>query len=183
VRGTKVDPVKGEHLLYLFLTSEPNGVVGPGYPKAMPVILTTPEKYETWLTAPTEVALKLQRPLPDDILEIVAEGAKANQPAASPIPCLGRLMSRGAVYHGAGISVIEPQDLPLPYPQTRQLLSPLREVLRSLFECDDTHLKSTDFSQRVCQVTGRQPHGNNRGDQGANLDGFALVMRPMQSLF
>jgi putative SOS response-associated peptidase YedK len=30
----------------------------------MPVILKTPEEIETWLTAPTEQALKLQRPLP-----------------------------------------------------------------------------------------------------------------------
>ena len=74
VRGTKADPVEGEHLLYSFLTSEPNGVVGPIHPKAMPVILTTPEEYETWLMAPAEEALKLQRPLPDDMLEIVAEG-------------------------------------------------------------------------------------------------------------
>jgi putative SOS response-associated peptidase YedK len=46
----------------------------------MPVILTTPEEYETWLTAPMEAALKLQRPLSDHLLEIVAEGAKSDQP-------------------------------------------------------------------------------------------------------
>jgi putative SOS response-associated peptidase YedK len=46
----------------------------------IPVILTTPEEYETWLTAPTEVALKLQRPLSDHLLEIVAEGARSDQP-------------------------------------------------------------------------------------------------------
>jgi putative SOS response-associated peptidase YedK len=83
VRGTKADPVEGEHLLYSFLTSEPNGIVGPIHPKAMPVILTTPEEYETWLTAPTEKALKLQRPLPDDMLEIVAEGQRSDQPEAA----------------------------------------------------------------------------------------------------
>jgi putative SOS response-associated peptidase YedK len=44
------------------------------------VILTTPEEYETWLTAPAGVALKLQRPLPDEMLEIVAEGAKSDPP-------------------------------------------------------------------------------------------------------
>jgi hypothetical protein len=31
------------------------------------------------LTAPAEVALKLQRPLPDDMLQIVAEGARSDQ--------------------------------------------------------------------------------------------------------
>jgi putative SOS response-associated peptidase YedK len=80
VRGTKAEPAEGEHLLYSFLTSEPNGGVGPIHPKAIPVILTTPEEYETWLTAPTDVALQLQRPLADDMLEIVAEGAKSDQP-------------------------------------------------------------------------------------------------------
>ena len=83
MRGTKADPAEGEHLLYSFLTSGPNGIVGPSHPKAMPVILTTPEEYETWLTGPTEKALKLQRPLPDDMLEIVAEGQRSDQPEAA----------------------------------------------------------------------------------------------------
>jgi putative SOS response-associated peptidase YedK len=81
VRGTKAEPVEGEHLLYSFLTSEPNGIVGPIHPKAMPVVLTTPEEYEIWLSAPAEEALRLQRPLPDDMLEIVAEGARLDQPS------------------------------------------------------------------------------------------------------
>jgi putative SOS response-associated peptidase YedK len=80
VRGTKAEPVEGEHLLYSFLTSEPNGIVGPIHPKAMPVILTTTEEYEVWLSASADEALKLQRPLPDDLLEIVAEGARSDQP-------------------------------------------------------------------------------------------------------
>ncbi len=44
------------------------------------MILTTPEEYETWLTASADVALKLQRPLPDDLLEIVAEGVRSDKP-------------------------------------------------------------------------------------------------------
>jgi putative SOS response-associated peptidase YedK len=62
--------------LFGFLTTEPNDVVGPVHPKAMPVILTTPEEIETWMTAPVEEALKLQRPSPDAALRIVATGVK-----------------------------------------------------------------------------------------------------------
>jgi putative SOS response-associated peptidase YedK len=84
VRGTKTDPVEGEHLLYSFLTSEPNGVVGPIHPEAMSVILTTPKEYDVWLNAPTEEVLKLQRPVPDDMLMIVAKGQESDA-GAQPV--------------------------------------------------------------------------------------------------
>jgi len=42
----------------------------------MPVILTTPEDVETWMTAHPYQALKLQRPLQDGSLRIVARGVK-----------------------------------------------------------------------------------------------------------
>jgi putative SOS response-associated peptidase YedK len=54
-------------------------VVGPIHPKAMPVILTTSGDYDVWLSAPTEEALKLQSPLPDDMLQIVAKGSKSDK--------------------------------------------------------------------------------------------------------
>ena len=38
----------------------------------MPVILRGQDEIDTWLSAPTEEVLKLQRPLPDDALKIVA---------------------------------------------------------------------------------------------------------------
>lgn len=62
--------------LYAFLTTEPNAEVGAIHPKAMPVILTTPGEVETWMTSASEDALKLQRPLPDGALRIVARGVK-----------------------------------------------------------------------------------------------------------
>ena len=68
-----------EHCLFSFLTCEANGVVGPIHPKAMPVILATPDEIDTWLTAPTEVALQLQRPLPDEALQIVARGGRKDE--------------------------------------------------------------------------------------------------------
>ncbi|WP_229582707.1 SOS response-associated peptidase [Paracoccus sp. S-4012] len=54
--------------LYAFLTTEPNAEVRPIHPKAMPVILTRPDEWDTWLTAPFEAAARLQRPLADGAL-------------------------------------------------------------------------------------------------------------------
>ena len=68
-----------EHRLFSFLTTEANAVVAPIHPKAMPVILTTQDEIHTWLTAHAEVALQLQRPLPDDALRIVARGDRKDE--------------------------------------------------------------------------------------------------------
>jgi len=72
-RGTKSNPVEGEHKLFAFLTCPPNDVVKPIHPKAMPVILK-PEDHDQWLTGSVEEALELQRPFPNDdlILETAA---------------------------------------------------------------------------------------------------------------
>jgi putative SOS response-associated peptidase YedK len=69
--------------LFGFLTTKPNDVVTPIHAKAMPVILTRPDEIETWMTAPADEALKLQRPLPDRALEIVARGVKKDE---APVP-------------------------------------------------------------------------------------------------
>jgi putative SOS response-associated peptidase YedK len=69
VRKIKEGPVSLD--LYGFLTTDPNGVVGPIHEKAMPVILTTPNEIETWLTAPWVEAKALQRPLLDQLLRQV----------------------------------------------------------------------------------------------------------------
>ena len=86
VRGTKADPAEGSHQLFAFLTCEPNAVVAPIHPKAMPVLLTTEQEWDTWLTGGLADALRLQRPLPDDMLSVVARGEKqdgAGQEAVS----------------------------------------------------------------------------------------------------
>lgn len=57
--------------LYAFLTTEPNGIVKPIHPKAMPVILTDPAELRAWM-AGGEESLGLQRPLSDDELRISA---------------------------------------------------------------------------------------------------------------
>ena len=77
--------VEGSHEVFAFLTTEANDVVAPIHLKAMPVILTTPEECDQWMTAPIATALDLQRPLAGDMLSIVATGLKQDgmQPATS----------------------------------------------------------------------------------------------------
>ncbi|OJX20354.1 MAG: hypothetical protein BGO83_05015 [Devosia sp. 66-14] len=70
--------------LFAFLTTDPNNVVAVANPDAMPVILRTPEEIEIWMTAPWEEAQKLQRPLPDGVLQIVSIGNKEDPPEAVP---------------------------------------------------------------------------------------------------
>lgn len=57
--------------LYAFLTCPPNKEVGAIHPKAMPVILTTPDEWSAWLAGiPAD---QLQRPLPDRTLRLIDE--------------------------------------------------------------------------------------------------------------
>jgi putative SOS response-associated peptidase YedK len=78
-RWTSVRKVKeGETTndVFGFLTTEPNAEVGAIHPKAMPVILRTREEIDVWMTGPWSEAARLQRPLPDATLMIVARGSK-----------------------------------------------------------------------------------------------------------
>ena len=75
----KVKEGKTTNDLFGFLTTEPNKEVGVIHPKAMPVILTTRAEIDLWMTAPAEDALKLQRPLADGALRIVARGGKEDE--------------------------------------------------------------------------------------------------------
>ena len=78
-RWTSVRKVKeGETTndIFAILTTEPNKEVGAIHPKAMPVILTTLREIDLWMTGLAEDALRLQRPLADGALNIVARGDK-----------------------------------------------------------------------------------------------------------
>jgi putative SOS response-associated peptidase YedK len=84
-RWTSVRKVKeGETTndLFGFLTTDPNAEVAPIHPKAMPVILTTPDEVDAWLSQPADEALRLQRPLPDGSLKVVGTGTPEDAPAS-----------------------------------------------------------------------------------------------------
>ena len=58
-----------EGLEYAFLTCEPNALVEPLHPKAMPVILL-PDDYDRWLTGSIADALALQAPFPSQLMAV-----------------------------------------------------------------------------------------------------------------
>ena len=66
---------EGDFRIYSFLTTEPNAVVAPVHPKAMPVLLTSPAEVNQWLAAPLDDALKLQRSLADKKLSRIVRNA------------------------------------------------------------------------------------------------------------
>ena len=55
--------------VFAFLTCEPNPLVAPLHPKAMPVILQ-PEDYTAWLTTDWEEARKLVQPFPSQLMTV-----------------------------------------------------------------------------------------------------------------
>ncbi|MDB2439696.1 SOS response-associated peptidase family protein [Hellea sp.] len=55
--------------LFAFLTTEPNTIVAPIHPKAMPVILTSSEECEQWMSG-GEKSFELQRPLPESLTKL-----------------------------------------------------------------------------------------------------------------
>jgi putative SOS response-associated peptidase YedK len=69
----------GEHRLFAFLTTQSNDVVRPIHAKAMPVLLTTERDFDTWLEGQIDDAISLQRPLPNNLLMVVAKGEKIDQ--------------------------------------------------------------------------------------------------------
>lgn len=68
----------GERRLYAFLTTESNDLLRPIHAKAMPVILSDPDAWDTRLTGSVEEALDLQLPLSPERLEIVSTNNRAD---------------------------------------------------------------------------------------------------------
>jgi len=55
--------------LFAFCTTEPNPLIAPLHPKAMPVVLGR-EEQELWLTGSVEEALALQAPYPSQLMAV-----------------------------------------------------------------------------------------------------------------
>jgi len=50
----------------------------------MPVVPTTSEEYDVWLTPPTREVLKLQKPFPDDMFVMMKAGKQIDQRVIRP---------------------------------------------------------------------------------------------------
>ena len=83
----------------------------------VPVILTTPEECDAWMTAPVEEALQLQRPLADGLLRVVARGKKQDPPGAAPEMAPALLLAQGAdmVDLDGPLLLAEDRDHPIRY--------------------------------------------------------------------
>ncbi len=57
--------------LFAFLTCPPNTEVEAVHPKAMPVILTTPDERKEWMSAAADRLGEFQRPLPVGTLQLI----------------------------------------------------------------------------------------------------------------
>jgi putative SOS response-associated peptidase YedK len=77
----------GEHQLLAFVTSESNDIVRPVHAKAMPVLLTMAEEWDTWITGSVEQAIALQMPLANEMMCIVATGEKSEQAPVDELRC------------------------------------------------------------------------------------------------
>jgi putative SOS response-associated peptidase YedK len=75
-RGTQLNPLPGPHLLFSFLTTVASPDVAPIHSDAMPVLLLDETAREEWMTAPWDIARKLQKPPPDGALKIVCADTK-----------------------------------------------------------------------------------------------------------
>jgi putative SOS response-associated peptidase YedK len=57
--------------VYAFMTTTPNALVATVNHERMPVLLTRPEEFETWMRAPAQEAMSLAREFPPEQMQIV----------------------------------------------------------------------------------------------------------------
>ena len=69
---------EGKHDVFALLAAISDAASGQARPSPMPVLLTTDEDYETWLTAPLAKALGILRPAPDKRMPSVATCSSFN---------------------------------------------------------------------------------------------------------
>jgi putative SOS response-associated peptidase YedK len=65
-----------EQEVFAFMTTEPNALTASINHERMPVLLTDPTDFETWLTGSTEEAFKLARSYAADQMRIVQSGSE-----------------------------------------------------------------------------------------------------------
>jgi putative SOS response-associated peptidase YedK len=76
----KISEVEVSCDLFGFLTTDANAEVAQHHSKAMPVILTESAEWDLWMSdAPWPEVRRLQRPLPDGALKIVARGVRKDE--------------------------------------------------------------------------------------------------------
>lgn len=61
---------------YAFLTTQPNELTVSINHERMPVLLSEPDKFDTWLTGSVEEAFALTQPYPADRMRVVQEGSE-----------------------------------------------------------------------------------------------------------
>jgi hypothetical protein len=125
-------------------------VVAPIHAKGMPVILAIEEDCETWLTGSVEDALALQQPATDDLLQIVATGAKSDpSQRIEPVPAGDQHAGGGQDdterHGGVGCRVNT-----CAVARARSISSPLRRCSRSL----RSGAFRTSLAVRACRKLG-----------------------------
>ena len=77
-RGTKADPVTGDHLVFSLVTSDPNNRIAQFHDR-MPTILPDRASQAAWLTAPAKAVPAFQKPVADEQLVILSDLAEFAQ--------------------------------------------------------------------------------------------------------